>query len=119
MKNFKKVLSLLIVSTILLLPVSMSTQAKEITDGSKSDITNISPISDINYTTPALITEDNVPMKDAPGLSGSVLMTLQRGYFIQIDKENAIESDGIKWYPCKHGDVYGYVSAEYVKIVGQ
>ncbi|MCI8668110.1 MAG: hypothetical protein HFI34_01105 [Lachnospiraceae bacterium] len=118
MKKFKRTLSLLMMSAMLILPISIPAQAKEITDGS-NDITNIAPISDINYATPAIITEDNVAMKDAPGLAGTVLMTLQRAYFIQIDKANAIESDGILWYPCKYGYVYGYVAAEYVKIVGQ
>ena len=119
MMKFKRTFSLLMMSAMLLLQVSVPVQAKEVIDCSKSDITNISPRSDINYPTPALITEANVPMKETPEVSGNVIMTLQQGYFIQIDKDNAIESDGITWYPCKYGYVYGYVNAQYVRIIGQ
>lgn len=117
MKRLEKTVFLLITSVIFILSVSMPVQAKVITDNISNNVANITPRIDINYPTSALINGSNVPLRETPGLSGEVLQTLQQGYFIQINTENAVEVDGIKWYPCKYGYIYGYVDARYVRII--
>lgn len=117
MKKFEKTMFLLMTSVIVILSISMSVQAKEVTDSISNNVTSITPRIDINYPTPALIKDSNVPLREEPDLSSEVLQTLQQGYFVQINTEDAIEVDGIKWYPCKYGYVCGYVNAQYVRIL--
>lgn len=117
MKKLKKSVFLLMTSMICILSISISVQAEEIAASNSNNIANIMPRTDINYSTPALINDNDVPLRETPSLSGEVLMTLQQGYFVQINTENAIEADGKKWYPCKYGYLYGYVDAQYVRMI--
>lgn len=117
MKNLKKAISLLMIGSVLILPTAMSVQAKKAADNTSCNRASIMPTSDSVYTTPAIVTEDNVALRKTSGLSGEVLMMLQKGYFVQIDVKNAVEVDGIKWYPCKHGSVYGFIDANCVRLI--
>lgn len=117
MKRFEKTVFLLMTSVIVILSISMPVRAKEITDNISNNVAAITPRSDINYPIPALIKDSNVPLRETPSLSGEILLTLQQGYFIQINTEDVVEVDGIKWYPCKYGYIYGYVDAQYVRII--
>lgn len=117
MQKVKKTVFLLMTSMVFILSISISAQAKDITANSSNNIANITPRIDVNYPTPALINHKDVLLRETPSLSGETLMTLQQGYFVQINTEEAIEADGIKWYPCKYGYLYGYVDARYVHII--
>lgn len=117
MKKLKRALSLLMMSAILFLPTAIPVQAGEVTNNTYNNVANVTPKSDNKYTTPALVTDANVPMKETAGLSGKDLMLLQKGYLVQLDLTNAVEVDGVKWYPCKYAYVYGFIEAQYVHII--
>lgn len=117
MKRFGKTVFLLMTSMMFILSISMPVQAKEITGNLSNNIAGITPRSDVNYPTPALIIENNVQLRETPGLSGEVLQILQQGYFVQVNTENAIVEDDIVWYTCKYGPICGYVDSTKVRIV--
>ena len=121
MKKFKKVLSLLMMSAMLVLPMAMPVQAEEVDNNAKDNVVS-AVTARASYTSPATITGNNVALRSAPSLNASIKLYLQKGNSVHVDKNNLEQSsDGKWWYPCKYtknGNVYyGYVAAQYVHVI--
>ncbi|MDE6210069.1 MAG: SH3 domain-containing protein [Lachnospiraceae bacterium] len=108
MKKFKTVLSLLMISTILVLPNAISAQAEEVVD-------NINEIETYNTSKfgNAHITGDGVNIRRNSTLSSTVIGQLYKGDGVKILDE--AYGSGLRWYyvELKSG-TRGYVAAQYV-----
>lgn len=111
MKKFKKALSLLMISTMLILPTSISVIAKE-TIGVNS--TKADPFESFGT-----ISGDGVRLRNA---SGTILESMSKDESIYIDYDDIRTIQGIKMVHClrcKTGTT-GYVATKYVnKIYGK
>lgn len=118
MKKLKKAVSLLMMSAMLVLPTAVSVGAEDVDNYTKDNVVSVATTRAYSYTSPATITGSNVRLRSQPNLNASVLLYLQQGYSVHVDKNNAIQSsDGTWWYPCQYGSTYGFVAAQYVHII--
>lgn len=63
------------------------------------------------------ITENNVRLRQYPGLSAPVLMYLHQGYFVQISYDTAYVDD-INWRRVVYEGVSGWVATQYLYMYG-
>lgn len=108
MKKFKTVLSLLMISTILVLPNAISAQAEEVVD----NINEIETYSTARFGN-AHITGDGVNIRRSSTLSSTVIGQLYKGDGVKILGE--AYGSGLKWYYVElESGIRGYVAAQYV-----
>lgn len=117
MNKLKRILPLAMAGAMLVSPVSMSAQAKVIDNNTEENAVVAVTASSYSYSSPAYIRGSNVAFRRSPGLSGTVIMYFQNNTSIHVDKNNQVKVDGISWYPCKYGNTYGYVAAQYVYVI--
>lgn len=115
MKKFKRIVPLLMAGAMLVSPVSLSAQAKNVDNNKRESAQTI--VTARAYSSPALIKGNNVAFRRTAGLSGTVLMYLQNNTSIHVDKSKTVSANGMTWYACKYGNTYGYVAAQYVYII--
>lgn len=122
MKKFKKVLSLLMMSAMLVLPMAMPVQADEVKNDTKEVVTyNTNEINastqsiPSGYTIKATINANNVNLRNYSGVS---LGQLHKGEVVYLKSTSVTVVNGIPSRYCyspKHG-YYGYVSISYMDI---
>lgn len=115
MKNLKRILPLAMAGAMLVSPVSMSAQAKVIDNNTEENAIVTTTTS--SYSSPALIKGSDVAFRRTASLSGEIIMYFQNNTSIHVDKNNQVKVNGIWWYPCKYGNTYGYVAAQYVYVI--
>ena len=111
MKNFKRTLSLLMMSAMLILPISMPVQAEEIDNYTKEIIT----YNTASYWN-AKITGDGVRIRKGASLSTDVLGHLYTGDKVHVFFET--DGSGLRWcYIETQSGITGYVAAQYVQYL--
>ncbi len=120
MKKFKKVVSLLMISAILVLPTAIPVQAKAVENTNKNIIVT-SIKNEFNFKYKAKITASDVRLRRTASKSGEVMLLLKKGAVIYVPNILIFdEKDGTWWRPCKYTSggktYYGYVADQYVKL---
>ncbi len=111
MKKLVKTLSILMMSAILILPVSMPVQAEEIDNDTNESVTY-----DIAAYWNAKITGDGVNIRYGASLSTAVLGQLYTGDLVHVFYET--DGSGLRWcYIRTHSGITGYVAAQYVQYL--
>ncbi|MDE5781619.1 MAG: SH3 domain-containing protein [Lachnospiraceae bacterium] len=114
MKKFiKKSVSLLMAGAMVVMPASMSVQAKE----ANNNTTSIATARAYSYTSPALIKGNNVNLRSDKSTSSPSYCQLNNNTSVFVDKNNAEYANGYWWYPCKYGNLCGFVAAQYIYII--
>lgn len=120
MKKFKKAISLLMMSAMLILPIAMPVQAKEAdiymlnTDTIKATFASNSATNS-NGT----VKGDGVRLRKTASTSGTILELMYDGEPLQVTlSKTKTDSKGNIWYYCKRikTGTKGYVSASYVWV---
>lgn len=119
MKKFKKAVSLLMMSAMLILPMAMPVQAEETVNNTIENVVSVARA--YSYTSPANTTASDVCLRRTPSTSGEIMLILKKGANLHVDEENAVKRDGIWWFPCKYKSggktYYGFVAAKYVHVI--
>lgn len=112
MKNFKRTLSLLLMSAMLILPISVPAHAKEIDNYTKETVT----YETASYYN-AKITGDGVRIRKSPSTaSDSSIGLLYKGDKVHIFYE--AYGSGLRWYYVEtQSGIKGYVAAQYVQYL--
>lgn len=112
MKKFKKVISLLMMSAMLVLPTVLPVQAEEAENTNNDEV-----ISTFAITNTA-ITKEAVHLRSEPSAyTGSVLATIPANTYIKIDYNNAVQGDGRWWFRCTYNGKTGYVIASSIQYI--
>ena len=111
MKKFKRTFSLLMMSAMLILPISIPAQAKEIDNYTKQSVA----FNTAKYGN-ATIIANNVNIRRGPGTSYASLGQLNDGDRIKLSTSIVHDASGRVWQSCytKSG-LYGYVALDYVR----
>lgn len=113
MKNYKKVVSLFMMSAILILPTTISVQAKSIDKQYTNEVTYSS--NDTKQYGNAKINASNVNIRKGPSTSSASLGLLQINTRVQANNSTVVDSSGRKWYYCvTESGLKGFVAAQYV-----
>ncbi len=111
MKKFKRTLSLLMMSTMLILPVSAPVQAKEIDNCTKESVT----YNNEQYGN-ATIIANNVNIRKGPGTSYTSLGQLNYGDRIKLSTSIVHDTSGRVWQSCyTESGLFGFVALDYVR----
>lgn len=117
MKKFKKAVSLLMMSAMLVLPTVMPVQAEEV-ENTNENVTATSAKEEYNYKYKAKITANAVRLRRTSSKSGEVMLLLKKGATIYVPNILIFEED-TWWRPCKYTSggktYYGYVADIYVE----
>lgn len=111
MKKFmKKTVSLLMAGAMVILPVTMSVQANQVSNNTKI----------VNATTKnvfgnAKIKGDGVRIRKGPSTSATIAGTLYKGDRVQAKYQ--AYGDGLWWYYCKtESGIEGYIATKYIQF---
>ena len=111
MKKFKRSLSLLMMSAMLILPISLPAQAKEIDNYTKESVT----YNTAKYGN-ATIIANNVNIRKGPGTSYASLGQLNYGDRIKLSTSIVHDASGRVWQSCyTESGLFGFVALNYVQ----
>ena len=116
MKKFKRVVSLLMMSAMLILPTAIPVQAEEVNNNTNEVITVVSTYSFTGY---GLINANGVLLRQGPSVNSTALEWLAINEQVTIDYSKSVKSSSgaYTWYYVKrlNTQTVGYVSAQYVR----
>lgn len=112
MKKFKKTLSLLMISAMLILPISMPVQAKKIDNNTRETVT----YNTASYWN-AKIIGDGVRIRRSPSTgTDTSIGLLYNGDKVHI--LNEASGSGLRWYYVEtQSGLKGYVAAQYIQRI--
>ena len=118
MKKFKRALSLLMMSAMLILPTALPVQADEIDNNTNEVVTVASTYSFTGY---GQINTNGVYLRQGPSTSSTALEWLTINETVHIDYSKSVMSNGAyTWLYVKRSNTgtEGYVAAQYVRVLG-
>lgn len=121
MRKFRKSVSLLMMSAMLILPTAIPVQAEETDNNTTANVESVVARASYSYTSPANTTASDVCLRRTASTSGEIMLLLKKGASLMVDEANALKRDSIWWYPCKYtsggNTYYGFVAAQYVHVI--